>query len=53
MAEPIYKNRIRKNVSIDKEIEKVLLRYSQETSIPISRVLDKALKEYFEKHNIK
>lgn len=53
MPSPVYKNRIRKNVSLDIEIEKILSKYSQETSIPESRVLDKALKEYFKNHNIK
>lgn len=53
MAVPIYKNRIRKNVSIDKKVEKVLSKYSAETCIPESRVLDLALKEYFKKYKIK
>ena len=53
MAKPIYKNRIKKTVSLDIPIAKALFKYSDETSIPVSRVLDKAVKEYFENHKIK
>lgn len=52
MANPVYKNRKRKDFGIDKEIAKKLEEYSKKTYIPESRIVDLALKEYFEKHNI-
>ena len=52
MARPVYKNRTPKMTSIDKTLCTILEKYSNDTSIPESRVIDKALKEYFENHNI-
>ena len=53
MGKPSYVNRKPKCVSIDKPICEVFERYSKDTSIPESRIIDKALKEYFENHGIK
>ena len=53
MAKPIFKTRKPKSLSIELNICDILEKYSQDTSIPESRVIDKALKEYFENHNIK
>ena len=53
MASPVYKTRKRKDFGIDKELAKRLEDYSKESFIPESRIVDMALKEYFEKHKIK
>ena len=53
MAMPVYKTRKRKDFGIDKGLAKILEDYSKETFIPESRIVDLALKEYFEKHKIK
>lgn len=53
MAKSVYKNRIPKGLSLSIPICDILERYSKDTGIPESRVMDKALKEYFENHNIK
>lgn len=52
MAQAVFKNRAPKRFSIDIPLCKILEKYSDDTSIPESRVIDKALKEYFENHNI-
>ena len=53
MAIPVYKTRKRKDLGLDKELAKTLEKYSKESFIPESRIVDMALKEYFEKHKIK
>lgn len=53
MANPVYKTRKRKDFGIDKELAEILERYSKETCIPESRVVDLALRDYFKKNNIK
>lgn len=53
MAESVLVNRKRKGFGIKNETCAILEKYSQETGIPESRVIDKALDEYFENHNIK
>lgn len=53
MARPVYKTRKPKGISLELDICDILERYSKDTSIPESRVMDKALKEYFENHGIK
>lgn len=53
MASPSYKTRKRKDFGIDKELARVLEEHSKQTMIPESRIVDMALKEYFENHNIK
>ncbi len=42
------KNRIAISTAIDKEIYERLKKYSEETSIPISKLLDKAIVAYLE-----
>lgn len=53
MANPVYKTRKRKDLGIDKELAQILEEHSEKTMIPESRIVDMALKEYFENHNIK
>lgn len=53
MANPVYKTRKRKDLGLDKELAQKLEEYSKKSFIPESRIVDMALKEYFEKHKIK
>ena len=53
MAKSVYKNRKPKGMSIEISICDILERYSKDTGIPESRVMDRALREYFENHGIK
>lgn len=53
MAYPVYKTRKRKDFGLDKDLAKKLEEYSKSSFIPESRIVDMALKEYFEKHKIK
>ncbi|MFA6867426.1 MAG: ribbon-helix-helix domain-containing protein [Clostridia bacterium] len=43
MGNPNLKNRVIPNSAIDKELYSKLKEYSKETSIPISKLLDKAI----------
>ena len=43
MGNPNLKNRVIPNSAVDKELYNKLKEYSKETSIPISRLLDKAI----------
>jgi hypothetical protein len=44
----MLKNRIKMASSIDKELWNKLKAYSLETSIPISKLLDKAIKKFLD-----
>lgn len=44
------KNRVRFSASLDKKTVESLKEYSNQTMIPISRLVDVAVKEYMEKH---
>jgi hypothetical protein len=48
MPNPNLKNRIVPNSAIDKKLYENLKTYSKETGIPISRLLDKAIKLFLE-----
>lgn len=43
MARPKLKTRVVPNSAVDKELYEWLRNYSKETSIPISKLLDKAI----------
>ena len=43
MARPKLTNRVVPNSAVDKELYEWLRNYSKETSIPISKLLDKAI----------
>jgi len=43
VSKPVLKNRVVPNSAIDKELYTSLREYSKETSIPISKLLDKAI----------
>lgn len=43
------KKRIHISTNIDKEIFNKLKQYSEDTMIPMTKIIDKALKEYLEK----
>ena len=45
------KNRTRFSSTLSIETEKILKQYSVETSIPISKILDMAIKEYVKNHS--
>ena len=53
MANPVYKTRKRKDLGLDKKLAYILEEHSKKTFIPESRIVDMALKEYFENHKIK
>lgn len=48
MPNPNLKNRIVPNSAVDKKLYESLKIYSKETSIPISKLLDKAIKLFLE-----
>lgn len=52
MAQNELKNRVRFSTTLDIEIEKKLKEYSKQTSIPISKLADKAFSLLFESVNI-
>ena len=45
------KNRVRLSSSVDTEINNQLKKLSEETRIPISRLLDEAIQDLINKHN--
>lgn len=47
------KNRVAISNAIDKELYAILKQYSEETSIPISKLLDKAISLFLESVNRK
>ena len=49
MAKPSLVNRVRIGSPIDKELYEWLKSYSSKTDIPISKLLDRAIKEMREK----
>ena len=49
MGYDALKNRERFSTTLDKQIVKELKEYSKKTMIPISKILDVAIKEYIEK----
>lgn len=48
MGNPKLKNRVVPNSAVNKELYEKLKSYSKETDIPISRLLDKAIKLFLE-----
>lgn len=48
MPKDELKNRVRFSTTLDIDIEKRLKEYSKQTSIPISKIVDKALAMYLE-----
>lgn len=48
MAKDELKNRVRFSTTLDIDIEKRLKEHSKQTSIPISKIVDKALAMYLE-----
>ena len=50
MPEDTLKNRIRFSSTLSPDIEKILKQYSCDTGIPISKILDKCIKEYVERN---
>lgn len=51
MGNPNLKNRVVPNSAIDKVLYNKLKDYSKETSIPISKLLDKAIELFLESAN--
>lgn len=51
MAQNELKNRVRFSTTLDIEVEKKLKEYSKQTSIPISKLADKAFSLLFETVN--
>lgn len=52
MAQNELKNRVRFSTTLDIDVEKKLKEYSKQTSIPISKLADKAFSLLFESVNI-
>lgn len=52
MAQNELKNRVRFSTTLDIDVEKKLKEYSKQTSIPISKLADKAFSLLFESFNI-
>lgn len=52
MSKDKLKNRVRFSTTLDKEVESKLKEYSKQTSIPISKLSDKAFSLLFESINI-
>lgn len=52
MAQNELKNRVRFSTTLDIDVEKKLKEYSKQTSIPISKLTDKAFSLLFESVNI-
>lgn len=48
MPKDELKNRVRFSTTLDKEVEKKLKDYSKQTMIPISKIVDSAIKEYID-----
>ena len=46
------KNRVRFSTTLDKEVEKKLKEYSEQTLIPISKIVDNALLAYISREPI-
>lgn len=44
------KNRVRFSTTLDKETEKLLKDFSQSTLIPISKIVDNAIRNYIEQY---
>ena len=53
MAKKRYKNLTPIGSTLDKKIYEELIEYSKKTNIPMSRILDMAIKEYIEKNTNK
>jgi len=48
----VVKNRERMGISLPKELSEWLRAYSKQTMIPVSRIVEKALKEFKETHEL-
>lgn len=46
MSKNELKNRVRFSTTLDKDVERKLKQYSQKTSIPISKIIDKSILEF-------
>lgn len=53
MVKDSLKNRVRFSSTLSPEVDKALKEYSQNTMIPISKILDSAIMEYISKKNNK
>ena len=53
MGNPNLKNRVIPNSAVDKELYEWLRNYSKESKIPISRLLDEAIKDLLKKRTSK
>lgn len=53
MANPKLKNRIQISSSVDPDLWSRMQEISGETDIPLSKLLDRAMKEFIERYDVK
>jgi len=51
MANDTLKNKIRFSSTLSPEVNDMLKNYSKQSMVPISKILESALKEYIDKHS--
>lgn len=51
MPKDELKTRVRFSTTLDKEVEAQLKKYSKESMIPISKIIDMAIIEYLKQHS--
>lgn len=51
MANDTLKNKIRFSSTLSPEVNDMLKNYSKQSMVPISKILEAALKEYIDKHS--
>lgn len=53
MSNDTLKNKIRFSSTLSPDINQMLKKYSKESMIPISKILESAIREYIERHSIR